>query len=280
MRNLARRESGEPQTGARRPPRGEGRPRGPNGYRRVSALGSRPGVGTLTFPSNVRRCLAEVYVQRRGSFGLPITWTIFAKRAVRTGLAFILVGIVRAARTLLAASPGKRTGERSTNVEAAAVLPGGTDFLFDIGVELVEKQMERIDRLDSKVGTLWGFLGAVIIWVLGAVAPEKLPTMHGASLCVFTAGLALFVGGFLLALVAILPQPYSFPVNYREMVDRGERDATAIKYEFVEGVLRAYSENFSVINRKARLLQGALCFSAAGVVVAGAGLLVARLLAR
>jgi hypothetical protein len=145
----------------------------------------------------------------------------------------------------------------------------GTEFVFEIGIKLVERQLDRIDRLDAKVGTLWGLLGATIIWLLKASAGGELPALPRGLYWTFTIGVLFFTSGFILALLALVPRQYSFPVNYREMVNQGEKEANAIRYNFVSGILEAYEGNLELIKSKARLLQAALWLSAGGILLAG-----------
>src|SRR5262245_54572789 len=38
------------------------------------------------------------------------------------------------------------------------------EVVFDMGGQLVEKQLEWIDRLDTKLGTLWALITAALVW--------------------------------------------------------------------------------------------------------------------
>ena len=135
------------------------------------------------------------------------------------------------------------------------VPPQGINFVFEMGVKLVEKQLETIDKLDAKIGVLWGLLSAVIIWTLTGVAASQIQFPDAAfprnlPLYVFSFGILVFVIGFGFAFAALLPKQYYLPVNYRAMVESVELEESVIKFRFTEGVLQAYLRNGMMISRK------------------------------
>ncbi|HEV8672866.1 MAG TPA: hypothetical protein VGX21_02365 [Methylomirabilota bacterium] len=71
--------------------------------------------------------------------------------------------------------------------------------MFDMAVRLVEKQLETADRLDAKIGVLWGFLGAGLIWLLGSVAKGDLRLRPAAPLFISGAVLPAALPGYVLA---------------------------------------------------------------------------------
>jgi len=159
-----------------------------------------------------------------------------------------------------------------------ATVPAGTDLAFDMGISLVERQFDRMDRLDAKTGTLSALLGAVIVWSLGAVASGQLSFLKGRMMGAFWIGLLLLGCGFVSAVLAVLPRQIKFPVNYEEVVNRRDEAPGMIKYQFLEGILRAYKANRDVVESKGSWLTIAVCFSAAGVLVVAGGLAAARIL--
>src|SRR4030095_5898016 len=128
-------------------------------------------------------------------------------------------------------------------------LPPGLEFAWAVAMREVDRQFEAVDKLDAKIGVLWGLISAAIIWLLkdvggGSTTPINIEMLLNVSLATrgqlialgfFGAGMIGFGIAFSFALAALYPRTVFIPVQLRSLVEGAERTANEIRYRYLEG---------------------------------------------
>lgn len=131
--------------------------------------------------------------------------------------------------------------------------PLGIDFVFEIGMRNVEKQIEEIDALDLKISVLFGFLGTVLVAlfavVLSAEPNPSAPPSQFASVClllgvVFT-GIAIFN-----AFLAFRERPLFRNPRFENLFRSANDNPENIKYQLLDTLRTALEANAREIDRK------------------------------
>jgi hypothetical protein len=155
----------------------------------------------------------------------------------------------------------------------------GEGFVFDTGIKLVERQLEWIDRLDTKLGTLWALISGALVWSAGFAGSSAhfggLVHLESRSsvlanrpfLVLFAIAEMVLLAAFVYAVIALFPRRSSMPVHFESFLALANRAEDTIKAASLDTLRQAHCSNAEVINTKGRLLKSALVLASGAVIL-------------
>jgi len=131
----------------------------------------------------------------------------------------------------------------------------GMDFVYDAGLKKIDEQLKSAEALDTKMGVLVAFLGALIAGLLAALLASdttKVRTLISARITQvgFAATAILFAGDLYFAFQAFRMRRLYSGVRFQDLVSWADEDLQDTKRAFVPTLIRAVNMNEQALKVK------------------------------
>ncbi|RIE06623.1 hypothetical protein [Candidatus Cryosericum terrychapinii] len=148
---------------------------------------------------------------------------------------------------------------------------------FQVACDKTNRLNQAFQALESKAGTLAGFLGAILATIFGFVISRPTSTRLDGIAAVFLTGICLFMVSLLFLTLCLTTRRWSDAPGWQQFDDTDEygRDPARYRCQQIAGMGKSWQTNSSTLTAKAGLFAHALWFMFAGMLCLAAAALLA-----
>jgi hypothetical protein len=149
-----------------------------------------------------------------------------------------------------------------------AVRQENAQTAFQLACDKTNRLDQTFQALESKAGTLAGFLGAILAAILGFVVSNPASSKPVAAMVTLSLGICLIMVSLLFLAMCLTTRQWSYAPGWRQFDDTGEygRDPARYRCQQIAGMSSSWTANSATLHVKALLFTHALWLMFAGIL--------------